>query len=375
MLDPIYYPANHLKFARVFFKLEAIDRKANKTEPSTSIYLPLPNEIFSQNFTMSYTEQNLGAFGETAAQNYDTVRNVLSSVINNEVDYGAITGADIADAAKSVASDVVSLAKTQLEESLLSGFGSGDNVFAIGMQGIGYTYAPNKTQIFQGVTQNRTFVLSWDLFARNINDAINIEKIFNEIEAASLPKLEKDVLRRTINETISEFSTIFSGANDALKSIAKKTLEDMNIPSSVINLLASPAEGDKTQAATEENVGMWDKLAAYGLPVTDVIGEIFSAEELYPTTYEVPNSMKLSIIERVGDDDVREINDLVHFPYMFFIQQFVSNVIGGSGDSGATFIKHVKDNGETEYFPSGRKLVIYLAEERPLTATDYNNRL
>ena len=39
----------------------------------------------------------------------------------------------------------------------MSGFGSPDNTFGVAMQGLGYTYAPNKTQVFQGVTQNQNF--------------------------------------------------------------------------------------------------------------------------------------------------------------------------------------------------------------------------
>ena len=41
-----------------------------------------------------------------------------------------------------------------------------------------------------------------------------------------------------------------------------------------------------------------------------------------------PNSVKLAIMERTGDDEAKEVKESFHFPYNFYIQQIVSNTIG-----------------------------------------------
>ena len=64
MLDTIYFPSKHLDFSRMFFRIQTQEQKSkiSEGEINKTIYLPLPNEIFSQNFTMSYSTENLGSF-------------------------------------------------------------------------------------------------------------------------------------------------------------------------------------------------------------------------------------------------------------------------------------------------------------------------
>ena len=78
-------------------------------------------------------------------------------------------------------------------------------------------------------------------------------------------------------------------------------------------------------------------------------------------------------MERTGDDEAKEVKESFHFPYNFYIQQIVSNTIG-QNDQNSQFIEFRNENGEMEYFPVGRKLILYVIEERPLTASDYTHR-
>jgi len=354
-MNAVYFPSKHLDFSRAFFRIQAFDRRAkHRGTLNKTIYLPLPNEIFSQNFTMSYSTKELGAFGESAAQNFDSVASRISGVINNG--FSSLGDVDIKELAETAAKSMSSTLQTQFTDSLMGGFGSLDTSYGKVLQGFGYTYAPNKTQIFEGVTQYRTFVASWDLYPRSYQDAKNIEEIFSELLIHSLPKLEKNTLLQYIKD----------GVESGVIGVKKlKFIYDMFFPEE------KPKDGDTSQKATNEEIGTYDE---YVQPVLDVLSKLLEGDEFYPTTFEVPNAVKLSIMERKGDDQADEMEESFHFPYNFYIQQLISNVVGNSSDQNASFIEYKNEKGEIEYFPVGRKLVLYLVEERPLTASDFIHR-
>ena len=359
MLDSIYFPSKHLDFSRAFFRIQAFDRRAKHRSviPNKTIYLPLPNEIFSQNFTMSYSTKELGAFGEVAARNFDSVAKNINGVINN----GFSSLGDFAGLLENAAKETSSTLQTQFTDSLMSGFGSLENTYGKVLQGFGYTYAPNKTQIFEGVTQYRTFVASWDLYPRSYQDAKNIEEIFSELLTHSLPKLEKNTLLQYIKDGIEAIA----GDEDLSNLYSKEEAQEEE----------KPKDGDTSQKATNDQLEkFYDTARALKSTIGDVFTKFLEGGEFYPTTFEVPNAVKLSIMERKGDDKASEMEESFHFPYNFYIQQLISNVVGNSSDQNASFIEYKNEEGETEYFPVGRKLVLYLVEERPLTASDFNHR-
>jgi len=353
MPDSIYFPSSHLDFSKAFFRLNAVDRRAKAKNNGAnivnkSIYLPLPNEIFSQNFTMSYSTEELGAFGEVAARNTASVANQLDKIIKN-----GFSDIDISKTVGTIVNEAASTLKTQFADSLVSGFGSIDSSYGKILQGFGYTYAPNKTQTFEGVTQYRTFVANWELYPKNYQDAKNIDQIFAELLRHALPKLEKNIVLEYIKE--------------GFESKAVEFLE----PNKVSELKKAESDGDTSQKATEDDLTIMDTVKKKAM---DVLSPILESGEFYPTTFEVPNAMKISIMQRTGDDSAEEMEESFHFPYNFYIQQVISNVVGNSSDQNASFIEYRNESGEVEYFPIGRKLVLYLVEERPLTASDYTHR-
>jgi len=358
MLDSIYFPSKHLDFSRAFFRIQAFDRRAtHRGTLNKTIYLPLPNEIFSQNFTMSYSTKELGAFGEVAARNFDSVAKNINGVINN----GFSSLGDFAGLLENAAKETSSTLQTQFTDSLMSGFGSLENTYGKVLQGFGYTYAPNKTQVFEGVTQYRTFVASWDLYPRSYQDAKNIEEIFSELLTHSLPKLEKNTLLQYIKDGIEAIA----GDEDLSNLYSKEEAQEEE----------KPKDGDTSQKATNDQLEkFYDTARALKSTIGDVFTKFLEGGEFYPTTFEVPNAVKLSIMERKGDDQADEMKESFHFPYNFYIQQLISNVVGNSSDQNASFIEYKNERGETEYFPVGRKLVLYLVEERPLTASDFAHR-
>jgi len=371
MLDSIYFPSKHLDFSKMFFRIQAQEQRAKyRGEINKTIYLPLPNEIFSQNFTMSYSTENLGSFGESAARNFSSVSNQIRNIFN-----GNFSSFDSGEIAKKIGEEISSTIETQFKDSLMSGFGSTDNTFGVAMQGLGYTYAPNKTQVFQGVTQNRTFVINWSLIPRNYQDAKNIEEIFRELLRYALPKLEKNILTEKISEILDNFK-------DASNEVILKVADALGVKHLLEKeLKVGDTPEDTSQKATNEDLNYFETLMEIIDPALNVTSDVLGGfidgttggSEFYPTTFEVPNSVKLAIMERTGDDEAKEVKESFHFPYNFYIQQIVSNTIG-QNDQNSQFIEFRNENGEMEYFPVGRKLILYVIEERPLTASDYTHR-
>lgn len=336
-IPTIFYPSDYKTFQNIFLKLQVLDKRAsNLNEVLHIIYLPIPKGLFSENYQIGYEQKDLGIGGELVKRNYQGISNIISKITFGTKDYDSeeILNAGV-DVTKRLLGDTVGALKTRIEKELLGGTMT---PFLAAYQGLGYAFAPNYTLMFNGVDYVRLFNLEWKMYPRNKNDAENAEQIIKVIEEAALPKLTKDVVDK-IARGIS------------------------NVVSDVIQL--SPAERVPAEEGEEEGSFIEPIVTFFG----DVVYSVTAQDQLYPSTFEIPHGIKLSIVERNERNDLNEINYLMDLPYHFVI----NNVIVERSDIGDSpgFIKFSEDNTQT-YYSNYYSLQITLTEEKVLTADDIN---
>ena len=337
--SPLYFPTNLSVFPNVFLKMEFIGRtlEERRNGVSSTIYLPLPeNEFFQRQFQLNYSTDDLGLSGEFAKRNIDSILDSIKKTVGSR---------DIDDAfsqlTSSVYNDIISTTgfggavKTALERQMMGGDSITSRAAA---QSLGYSAAPNSTQVFDGMSIRDTVTLTWNLSPKNYEDGKAIEKIYKEILKLSLPYLKEEHLTKTYNKYGPSY------------------LEMPDFLTTEQNPTTVPTRLEAGDVFSTES-GMLEKVT--------------EAQQYYSTTFELPYQLHLKVMKMnspnldsrergfLENTEIVEAEELITFKVPFVVTVFDMEFNKLNDDSEATFIEF---NGE--YF--SQKYMIYMAlrEER-----------
>lgn len=306
-METLMYPLSVDTFEKFFIKLDVYDSRVNinKTAPEieASIYLPLPKGLLREDYQLEYSKKELGVLGETVKEKYQSVKNSLSNIVSG--------GGSIFDIEPNIIDNSLNMLDTWIDQEIMKT----ENIFfKIGSQAAGYTRAPNFTLLFDGISRVRDFTLEWNLYPKNEEDAMEIEKIIKYLQKSTLPELSN-----------------FSYLNELVNFV---------LPQDTLLNNPEPADLQKTNDV---------------LPVQREI-----ASKLYSSTYILPKQFKISIMERVGKQ-YTEIKNLMNYPHFMVMHEILTYY--GSKTEASTFIK-----GEQGYYHSSYDITMNLMENKLYTA-------
>ena len=378
---PIAYPTSLKYFPQVFLKLELFSRKSKdqKNGPLNIIYLPLPNtETFLQRqIDPTYSFKDIGVVGELAIRNYPSIKEGINSLVEGDAEKFADIAGEIYDEA---GKEAYSTIKTLLERTTMDA--QEDSIRAI-KQGLGYGFAPNKILTYNEINVQPNIPLQFRFTPKDIRDARTIEKLMVVFTKATLPYLKKEAFEEVVS-AISELkledlyvddSSVSSGdftgpfdsrtsvdkAIDAINAYLKKD-EDGN----------RLADGESALYATV-NAGNMFKLAKR-LYNDTIDSTVVGSEQMFSSTFELPNSLRISIMKKPSQDSFGNMEEAIEL-YRFPVGFFITNILFDRDQERTnmdrlSFLKYENEAGENEYFSLNYLMALTLTEERVVTAED-----
>ena len=324
MAIPVYtYPHIRRNFQKIFMRIDIIKtildiqgENAQRDEIESSIYLPLPIGLLRENHSLTYEATEFEILGELVKQNYD-------AVMKNGLNASSIESAFSDEAFDKYGDILARTSKTALDAAVANFSALGADILK---QGVGIVPRANYTMLFKGIDQPRDFILEWNLFPKNYEDANSVEKIIRIIQKASLPDL--------INKTL--FDSAYAKVENFISE--KSEVNDVSL---------------KTPKVTSG---------------------------LYSVAYNIPRKIKIKLFERINDDnegnieestDVREITHLMNFPFEMVIRNII--VEHTEDTINTPFVEYVNPDGNIEYFHTTYKLRLSISDTELYTSNEVNS--
>jgi len=184
-----------------------MDIVENKIDPAVgtpddktkaSIYLPAPKGLLIENHLINWRGADLGISGELVMNSSDRVRDAF----NSSGTTGLVSG--IMESMGTVVEEASKAASTWVDKQVMQATSFG---LPIINQAFGQTVRSNHTLMFEGVDKVRDFILEWNIFPNNYQDADSIETIIAVLQKAALPKIDNKTMLDKIQEVaVSSFS-------------------------------------------------------------------------------------------------------------------------------------------------------------------------
>ncbi len=364
----LYYPTDLNFFPNVFLKLEFFDRVKVSAIPITTIYLPLPetDSFIAKDLLMQYGFDELGIPGEFAKRNSTEILDSIAGDFSKDV-ANESTGSETQERLDKI----LGLITTYTERFLLKA-DRPTGVRRIASQGLGYSYAPHKTQMFKDMNFAKEKTLEFNFTPKNIKDARMIEKISKKIVMASLPELQNEFIKNNVvnfakklnvTEVLEEipFAENAPIGNQGLLS-PRPYLIDKGAP--LVDVI-SKYLSDKTDGAIPE------------FSSTDVLDALSNSnpQQYFSQAFSLPYAVRLKIMKKdnfgQNVESAREAKELFVFPKTFLISDYVVDTVQQKNQNEAkVFIEYINEFGETEYYNQSHYISLTLVEEQVQTSED-----
>jgi len=184
-----------------------MDIVENKVDPAVgtpddktkaSIYMPAPKGLLIENHLINWRGSDLGISGELVMNSSDRVRDAF----NSSGTTGFVSG--LMSSMGTVVDEASKAASTWVDRQVMEATSFG---LPIINQAFGQTARSNHTLMFEGVDKVRDFILEWNIFPNNYEDADSIETIIAVLQKAALPKIDnKTILDKIQDVAVSAFS-------------------------------------------------------------------------------------------------------------------------------------------------------------------------